>query len=103
MAGAVFEHCHAGADHSQCRDVRNGALRISIKAERGFEGGDGPGTLAGGSGSRSFYLEDPDGNRIELYTDMMKVPDGEQFPRRSDEDLVERVQTEGASTTAAPR
>ena len=41
-----------------------------------------PGNAFGGSGSRSFYFLDPDGNRLEIYTDMMKVPDGEQFPRR---------------------
>jgi catechol 2,3-dioxygenase-like lactoylglutathione lyase family enzyme len=48
----------------------------------GPEGGNGPGRNIGGSGSRSFYFEDPDGNRIEIYTDMMKVPEGEQFPRQ---------------------
>ena len=69
----------------------------------GFEGGEGAGTLAGGSGSRSFYLEDPDGNSIELFTDMMKVPDGEQFPRASYEDLLARVQAERAGKAAAPR
>ncbi len=44
----------------------------------GIEGG---GNL-GGSGSRSFYFSDPDGNRLEIYADMMRVPDGEQFPRQ---------------------
>ena len=67
----------------------------------GFEGGRGPGTAIGGSGSRSFYLEDPDGNRIELFTDMMKVPDGEQFPRETYADLVERVKEERAAEAAA--
>ena len=43
----------------------------------GFEGG---GNLSG-SGSRSFYFNDPDGNRLEIYTDMMRVPNGEEFPR----------------------
>jgi catechol 2,3-dioxygenase-like lactoylglutathione lyase family enzyme len=43
----------------------------------GLEGG---GNLSG-SGSRSFYFNDPDGNRLEIYTDMMRVPNGEQFPR----------------------
>lgn len=47
----------------------------------GPEGGTGPGTAYGGSGSRSFYFLDPDGNRLEIYTDMMKVPNGEPFPR----------------------
>ena len=44
----------------------------------GMEGG---GNL-GGSGSRSFYFSDPDGNRLEIYTDMMRVPNGEEFPRK---------------------
>lgn len=44
----------------------------------GLEGG---GNL-GGSGSRSFYFCDPDGNRLEIYTDMMRVPNGEEFPRK---------------------
>ena len=47
----------------------------------GPEGGNGPNSFLGGSGSRSFYFLDPDDNRLELYTDMMKVPTGEQFPR----------------------
>lgn len=55
----------------------------------GFEGGTGPGTLPGGSGSRSFYFEDPDGNSLELYTDMMKVPEGKPFPTEDYADLVE--------------
>jgi catechol 2,3-dioxygenase-like lactoylglutathione lyase family enzyme len=44
----------------------------------GFEGG---GSI-GGSGSRSFYFLDPDGNRLEIFTDMMRVPNGEEFPRK---------------------
>jgi len=44
----------------------------------GLEGG---GNL-GGSGSRSFYFNDPDGNRLEIFTDMMRVPNGEEFPRK---------------------
>ena len=47
----------------------------------GPEGGGAAGRYLGGSGSRSFYFLDPDGNRLEIYTDMMKVPEGEQFPR----------------------
>jgi catechol 2,3-dioxygenase-like lactoylglutathione lyase family enzyme len=57
----------------------------------GFEGGTGPGTSPGGSGSRSFYFEDPDGNSLELYTDMMKVPDGQPFPPPDYEDLIDEV------------
>jgi hypothetical protein len=68
---------------------------VGIKIERGPlihgpEGGDGPGTLLGGSGSRSFYFNDPDGNSIELYTDMMKVPAGEQFPRQEYAEVFEQ-------------
>jgi catechol 2,3-dioxygenase-like lactoylglutathione lyase family enzyme len=44
----------------------------------GMEGG---GNLSG-SGSRSFYFLDPDGNRLEIYADMMRVPNGEEFPRK---------------------
>jgi catechol 2,3-dioxygenase-like lactoylglutathione lyase family enzyme len=44
----------------------------------GLESGDN----LGGSGSRSFYFQDPDGNRLEIYTDMMRVPNGEEFPRK---------------------
>ena len=31
----------------------------------------------GGSGTRSFYFLDPNGNSLEIYCDMMKVPNGE--------------------------
>ena len=63
----------------------------------GFEGGTGPGTLPGGSGSRSFYFEDPDGNSLELYTDMMTVPDGQPFPTSDYKDLVDGVLKEHAA------
>jgi len=53
----------------------------------GLEGG---GTL-GGSGSRSFYFTDPDGNRLEIYTDMMRVPDGEPFPRKEYADVMQTL------------
>ena len=36
----------------------------------------------GASGSHSFYFNDPDGNRLEIYCDMMRVPNGEEFPRK---------------------
>ena len=54
-----------------------GVEPISGPLVHGIEGG---GNL-GGSGSRSFYFLDPDGNRLEIFTDSMKVPNGEQFPR----------------------
>ncbi len=34
----------------------------------------------GGSGSRSVYFNDPDGNRLEIYTESSKVRNGEEFP-----------------------
>ena len=58
----------------------------------GPEGGDGPNSFLGGSGSRSFYFLDPDGNRFEFYTDMMKVPAGEQFPRAEYADVFKQQQ-----------
>ncbi len=58
--------------HSKGVKIINGPL------VHGIEGG---GNL-GGSGSRSFYFNDPDGNRLEIFADGMKVPNGEQFPRQ---------------------
>ena len=46
-----------------------------------LHGIEGDGKNLGGSGSRSFYFLDPDGNRLEIFTDGMKVPNGEEFPR----------------------
>ena len=34
----------------------------------------------GGSGSRSFYFSDPDGNHLEIFTDMMRVRTEGEFP-----------------------
>jgi catechol 2,3-dioxygenase-like lactoylglutathione lyase family enzyme len=59
---------------------------VSGPLVHGFEG---DGKNFGGSGSRSFYLLDPDGNRLEIYTDMMRVPNGEQFPRQEYADLID--------------
>ena len=41
-----------------------------------------------GSGSRSFYFLDPDGNRLEIFCDGMKVPNGEKFPRAEYADAI---------------
>jgi catechol 2,3-dioxygenase-like lactoylglutathione lyase family enzyme len=60
---------------------RKGVEIVQGPLIHGPEGGDGPGRNFGGSGSRSFYFLDPDGNRLEIYTDMMRVPAEEQFPR----------------------
>jgi catechol 2,3-dioxygenase-like lactoylglutathione lyase family enzyme len=56
----------------------NGVKLINGPLIHGIEGG---GNL-GGSGSRSFYFHDPDGNRLEIFADMMRVPNGEEFPRK---------------------
>ena len=82
---------------------RRGVEIVNGPVVHGLEGRGGPGPFIGASGSRSFYLEDPDGNSIELFTDMMKVPNGEQFPRESYEDVVAWVQEERSSKAAAPR
>lgn len=72
-------------------DLRQkGAKIVQGPLIHGPEGGDGPGRNLGGSGSRSFYFLDPDGNRLEIYTDMMKVPEGEQFPRTEYADVFEK-------------
>jgi len=42
-----------------------------------------------GSGSRSFYFRDPDGNWLEIFMDGMKVPNGEPFPRAEYADAIE--------------
>ena len=57
--------------HSRGVEPINGPL------VHGIEGGGG----IGGSGSSSFYFLDPDGNKLEIFTDGMKVPNGEPFPR----------------------
>lgn len=75
---------------------RAGVKITSGPLVHGFEGGTGPGTLAGGSGSRSFYFEDPDGNSLELYNDMMKVPAGQPFPTPDYDDLIDEVIRERA-------
>ena len=54
----------------------HGIEMVSGPLIHGPEGGGG----VLGSGSRSFYFNDPDGNRLEIYTDSVKVRNGEQFP-----------------------
>lgn len=66
---------------------RKGVEIINGPLVHGPEGSKG--RYLGGSGSRSFYFLDPDGNRLEIYTDMMKVPEGEQFPRAGYADVFE--------------
>jgi len=57
------------------------ANEVKIIAGPLVHGIEGGGNL-GGSGSRSFYFNDPDGNRLEIFADGMKVPNGEEFPRK---------------------
>ena len=61
--------------------IRKKGIAIQGPLVHGYEGIDRQVGFEGGSGSRSFYFLDPDGNSIELYSDMMKVPNGEPYPR----------------------
>ena len=54
-------------------------------------GPEGSGGIRG-SGSRSFYFLDPDGNRLEVYCDAVKVRNGEEFPRA---DIAEAMKAYG--------
>ena len=65
---------------------KHGVKPASKGLVHGPEGGQGQGV--NGSGSRSFYFYDPDGNRLEVYCDAVKVRTGEQFPR---EDIAEAL------------
>jgi glyoxylase I family protein len=58
--------------HTKGVKIVNGPLTHGIESGGNIEG----------SGSRSFYFNDPDGNRLEIFTDGMKVPNGEEFPRK---------------------
>ena len=58
--------------HTKGVKIINGPLTHGIESGGNLEG----------SGSRSFYFNDPDGNRLEIFTDGMKVPNGEEFPRK---------------------
>ena len=62
----------------------NGVEIVSGPLTHGIEAG---GNIEG-SGSRSFYFLDPDGNRLEIFCDGMKVPNGEQFPRAEYADAI---------------
>ncbi len=62
-----------------------GVKIINGPTTHGIESGDN----IYGSGSRSFYFNDPDGNRLEIFTDGMKVPNGETFPRAEYADALE--------------
>ena len=55
---------------------RNGVKIINGPTTHGIESDNN----IYGSGSRSFYFSDPDGNRLEIFTDGMKVRNGERFP-----------------------
>ncbi len=64
--------------HNHGVEIINGPLTHGIESGGNVEG----------SGSRSFYFCDPDGNRLEIFTDGMKVPNGEQFPRAEYADAI---------------
>ncbi len=65
--------------HTKGVKIINGPLTHGIESGGNIEG----------SGSRSFYFCDPDGNRLEIFTDGMKVPNGETFPRAEYADALE--------------
>ncbi len=67
---------------------KHGVTPASKMLVHGPEGNGG----INGSGSRSFYFFDPDGNRLEVYCDAVKVRNGEQFPR---EDIAEAMKAFG--------
>ena len=73
-----------------------GAKIVAGPLVHGFEG---DGKNFNGSGSRSVYFSDPDGNRLEIFTDMMRVPHGEQFPRAEYADLFETLRLEAGPLT----
>ena len=54
-----------------------GVKIINGPTTHGIEAGDN----IFGSGSRSFYFNDSDGNRLKIFCDGMKVRNGERFPR----------------------
>jgi len=70
-----------------------GVKILSGPLVHGFEG---DGKNFNGSGSRSVYFADPDGNRLEIFTEMMRVPNGERFPREEYADLIEELKAEAA-------
>ena len=67
---------------------KHGVTPASKMLVHGPEGGGG----VHGSGSRSFYFLDPDGNRLEVYCDTVKVRNDEQFPRA---DILEAMKAYG--------
>ena len=56
--------------HTHGVEILNGPTTHGIESDNNIYG----------SGSRSFYFNDPDGNRLEIFTDGMKVKNGERFP-----------------------
>ena len=67
---------------------KHGVKPASKMLVHGPEGNGG----INGSGSRSFYFFDPDGNRLEVYCDSVKVRNSELFPR---EDIAEAMKAYG--------
>ena len=75
---------------------KHGVKPASKVLVHGPEGGPNQGVT--GSCSRSFYFFDPDGNRLEIYCDAVKVKNGEEFPRA---DIAEALKA--FSQVEAPR
>lgn len=72
-----------------------GVKIINGPTTHGIESGDN----IFGSGSRSFYFNDPDGNRLEIFCDGMKVRNGERFPREEyAEALEDFIKTQRGAT-----
>ena len=78
--------------HTNGVEIINGPLTHGIEAGGNIEG----------SGSRSFYFCDPDGNRLEIFCDGMKVPNGEQFPREEYAEAIRDFVEKQASKVAVP-
>ena len=62
---------------------RKGVEIVQGPLIHGPEGGPGAGRNYGGSGSRSFYFLDPDGNRLEIY---YELPNALEMFRQGRED-----------------
>ncbi len=76
--------------HTHGAEIVSGPLTHGIEAGGNLEG----------SGSRSFYFLDPDGNRLEIFCDGMKVPNGEQFPRPEYADAIRDFMEKQAAKAA---
>ena len=75
---------------------RKGVEIVAGPFVHGIEGGHGGQNLnaapMGASGARSFFFRDPDGNTLEIFTEMMTVPNGEYFPRQEYADIFNNME-----------